>query len=105
LTLPAKDLHQCLRYAEPVIAIATFIMVYFYWAKKSLAMILLGLGATVTWLWISKLIEAPSWIGSGVVGVLGFCVFVVAIIQLNQHQGKGHDYQRRYESSSRGGGW
>jgi hypothetical protein len=97
LTLPVHDLHLCLRYAEPVIGIATFVMVYFYRDKTSLARILVGLGLTVGWLWLSKLIGAPSWIGSWVVGVLGVFVFIVAVIQLKQHQTRVYQYRRQNE--------
>jgi hypothetical protein len=92
LTLPAHDLHQCLRYAEPVIALAVFIMSYYYHDKRSLQRILFGLGVTVAWLWFSKIIGASPRIGSVVVGTLGFFVFVVAEIQLAQYQARVRAY-------------
>lgn len=100
LTLPAHDLHQCLRYAEPVIAVATFIMAYFYREKKPLERILVGLGVTVSWLWMSKLLGSDAWIGSWVVGVLGFFVFVVAIIQLGQHQDRVRAYKLQQQAQA-----
>jgi hypothetical protein len=86
LVAPPADLVAVLRYAEPVIALAVFIMCVYYRRTPSLSRILIGLGVTVSWLWASKLIHAPAFIASWIVGILGCFVFLTAIVQLNQHQ-------------------
>lgn len=83
-----KELGSLLLYSEPVIAVSVFIMCRYYFkaAEAALGGILIGLGLTVSILWLSKLRHWPATVGSVTVGILGFFVLLTAINQLNRKQ-------------------
>ena len=83
--LSPLEVSETLKFIEPGMAIAVFCLQYFYKDKdKSLQYILIGLGTTITYLWLSKFV---LWLESGVPYVvwgLGICTLVVAIHQLRK---------------------
>jgi len=83
-----KELGPLFLYSEPVIAISVFVMSYYYFKDKErpLGGILIGLGLTVSILWVSKALKWSPHVGSITVGILGFFVLLTAINQLNRKQ-------------------
>jgi hypothetical protein len=86
LSISTKDQYIVgLKCIEPPIAISVFILMNMYTRKRSLFFILLGLGITVTYLWLAKTILPPLEQGVPyVVGALMVGSVLVVIEQLRQ---------------------
>ncbi len=81
--LPATQISEALKFIEPGMAVAVFCLQYFY-KDKSLQYILIGLGMTITYLWLSKLILFLEAGVPFVVISLGICTLAVAVHQLKK---------------------
>lgn len=85
LVVPIPDLQKGLIFVEPAIAILVFVLSSFYTSKdKSLRNILIGLGTTVAFLWVSKFLPTLHSLVPLVVGALGIWALVVMYKQLKK---------------------